>query len=801
MHGVPGSRRLIFRYDYSVPRKLPPPKKHRVSNDRLSVLRRRIASAPQSPGVYRWLDENGKVLYVGKAKNLRNRLRSYVTKDSAAGPWKQSFLQKIADFEVTVTNTEIEALIFETNQIKELRPKYNVLMKDDKNYIYVRITREEFPRVDTVRKIEEKDNALHFGPFLSAGELEAKLAMLRSVFPFRTCRMGIALRGGKEHSEGNIDGDSVLPLDVECHHKDRPTPCLDHHIGKCVAPCVGAISPQAYREQCIDGVIRFLKGDCESIRPLLEERMKKAAADRKFELASQFRDSLASLDRLQGKQLATDTSGEDMDIIAVSVLSMRADVVVMQRRNGRLIGDTFYSLAGSANDGGEVLEQFLPQYYEDGQEIPDAVVVSDDIDDGDVIGKWLTKKKGRNVELVLPQRGKRSHLLQLAEKNVREKARQRELKWESERKNTEDALQQLQNILALPASPRRIEGYDISHLGGTETVGSMTVMKEGRTANDQYRSFTLRSLKKGEVDDYKSLKEVLRRRLRHLAEAVKEEERFWKSEGVTFGHARKEELKELKVKAKQAKEFLLARREKERIAQCRLERLPSGLFLLSSFSVSPKERGAHLGQFLLRKILRTVKKGKVYIICKPELEEYYAEVGFRHVRKAPVALRRKVKPGQEVFMREAALNKIDPSLAARPDLLVIDGGKGQLGAALEVLKAMDIAIPVIGLAKREEEVFVAGKAVPVIFPSDSSAKFLLMRLRDEAHRFANRHRESRGVKAAKESALDGIPGIGAEARKKLFRKFGSAAGVRESADAQLREVLSEEQVREVRKHL
>ncbi len=776
--------------------------------------------------MYRWLDEDGKVLYVGKAKNLRNRLRSYVTKDSAAGPWKQSFLRKIADFEVTVTNTEIEALIFETNQIKELRPKYNVLMKDDKNYIYVRITREEFPRVDTVRKIEEKDKALHFGPFLSAGELEAQLAMLRSIFPFRTCRMEIETKDFKETEDpsallrtGVDDSENgKIRLHIECHHRDRPTPCLDHHIGKCTAPCTGVISPQAYREQCIDGVVRFLKGDSESIRSLLEERMKRAALDRKFELASQFRDSLASLDRLQGKQLVTDTSGEDTDIIAVSVLSMRADVVVMQRRNGRLIGDTFYSLAGSADDAGEVLEQFLPQYYEDGQEIPDAVIVSEGIEDGGVIEKWLTQKKGKNVELILPQRGKKSHLLQLAEKNVREKAHQRELKWESERKNTEEAMLQLKNILKLPSEPSRIEGYDISHLGGTETVGSMTVMIDGKARNDQYRSFTVRSLKSGEVDDYKALKEVLRRRLGHLSEGIAHEKKQWKEQGISFHKAKKSDQPLLEsIRSKNHletddlayREFFVAKNDERIVAMARLQK-KKDVAVLKSVWVVPKLRGGRLGLYLIKCLLKPIKKGKVYLLCDPQLEQYYAEAGFRFVIKPPAAISKELEefrgkypdaPKLQVMMSEAAKNKVDPSLAARPDLLVIDGGKGQLSVVLEVLKALKLEIPVIGLAKREEEVFVAGKSVPVTFPSDSPAKFLLMRLRDEAHRFANRHRETRGAKAAKQSALDEIAGIGPETRKKLLKRFGSIAAIREAGDGELREILSESQVGEVRNGL
>lgn len=778
-------------------RKASPTKKQSVENRHLAVLRKRVATAPQSPGVYRWLDEHGTVLYVGKAKNLRNRLRSYVTKDTAAGPWKKSFREQIADFEVTVTNTELEALIFETNQIKDLRPKYNVLMKDDKNYIYARITVDDpYPIVESSRRVLD-DGAQYFGPMVSGGELWMMLTMLRSVFPFRTCRMGIVAK----------EGASGIPLEVECTHKDRPTPCLDHHIEKCLAPCIGAVTPERYRSACIDGVIRFLKGDYDSVRPVFEERMRRAAAEKKFELAGQFRDYLASLDRLQGKQLITDTSGEDSDIIAVAVLSGRADVVVMHRRGGRLIGDVSFSLAGQAEDATDVLAQFLPQYYGGGNDIPETIIVSQHITDAELLQEWLSGKKGRNVRILLPQRGKKSHLLQLAEKNVLEKSRQRELKWESEQRNTEAALRELQEALGLPEIPQRIEGYDISHLGGTETVGSMVVARNGKAANDHYRSFTIRSLKSGEVDDYRSLREVLRRRLRRLVENLEEEEREWKAKDVAFGKPRKAELGALtdEEEKKDAKEWLIAREGTKIVGSIRLRPL-AGLRVLESFWTDPAHRGERLGQFLLRKMLRSVKKGKIYIVCKPELEEYYAEVGFRHVVKAPPALEEKLGNGTaehplEAFLWDAAQNKIDPSLSMRPDLLVIDGGKGQLSAVKEVLDSLHLSIPVIGLAKREEEVFLPGESESVLFAKDAPGKFLLMRLRDEAHRFANRLREKKGAKSAKTSALDAIPGIGPETRKALQKKFGSVASVREATDEELLGILSQTQLRELRRRL
>jgi len=815
--------------------------------ERLAQLRARIAKAPEQPGIYRWMDAEGTILYVGKAKNLRKRLKSYVSSKNAAGPWRQSFLKQIADFDVSVTNTEIEALIFETNLIKQLRPKYNVLMKDDKNYVYARVTVQDFyPRIEAVRRIDPNDAAKYFGPMSTGGELWTALTMLRKIFPFRTCKMEIEPSEPQiPNSESRIPNpepatsnqqpattlpnpelripnpSSRIPIEVICKHKDRPTPCLDHHIGKCVAPCIGTMTPEEYYKECIEGVINFLKGDYESVEKVLKDRMAKAAADRKFELAAQFRDHLLTLDRTKQRQIITDTTGEDTDIVAVAVLSGRAHVVVMRRRGGRLIGDTGMSLAGQAESEEEVLEQFLPQYYADGQDIPDMILVSEKFPDTDVFEAWLSEKKGKKVRIVLPERGRKSHLLQLAEKNVQEKARAEEVKWEMEKRNTEHALDALQQLLTLSALPKRIEGYDISHLGGTETVGSMVVLQDGKSKNDHYRSFTIRTLKEGTVDDYKSLQEVLKRRLHRLTEDLPAEEKIWKERGVIAGKAHKEECEALAAILKSCPaegggepaahtECFVARREKEVVAVVRAQELSKDTLLISCVWTAVPEERSTLGTFMLRKYLRSLKKGKVYTLVEPDQEDVYGELGFRYVQRIPPTLVERMErwrvsrpdqPEPVALVFEVRQNKIDPSLSARPDLIVIDGGKGQLSSVVEVMQKMKIDIPVIGLAKREEEVFVPGSSDPIYFPADSSAKFLLMRLRDEAHRFANRHREARNKKHAKSSALDDVPGIGELTKKKLMKRFGSVEGIRTATDDELREIVGALQVQQLRKSL
>jgi len=738
------------------------PKKAHKKADHLALLRKRIAKAPTDPGVYRWLDEDGDVLYVGKAKNLRNRLKSYVEKTMAKtmGPWKIALMERARDFSCTITNTELEALILETNLIKENKPKYNVLMKDDKNYVYVRVAiQESFPSVEIVRRMTD-DGARHFGPYTSALSVRETLAMLRKIFPYRTCKMDIAVSGQRSAvSTRSPSPESRIPILVT--HRDRPTPCLDHHIHQCSAPCIGTVTPEEYRAQSIDGVINFLKGDYRAVHELLATRMKELATAKKFEQAAKFRDVLTRMQAMQEKQLVSDTSGEDADIIGIAAGRGRTQAILLAERDGKVIAEKDFPLLGAAESVSDALAHFLTQYYSQTTDIPPVIAIGEELPEHALLEEWLTKVRGAAVELRFAQRGKKSHLLSLAERNALEKMRAQETKWEVQAKNTEQALRELKDLLALDHPPKRIEGYDISHLGGLETVGSMAVAKDGKSASDLYRSFTIRTMKEGEIDDYRALKEVLGRRLRHLADSVREEEKIWNEKGIIVRRGKMSDQKalekfltphvdEVDTSDVNPKEFVVVERKKKIVGSGRIRKIEKALELGTVF-VDERLRGKHLGQCIIRHLLKGVKTGKVYLETKAELEDYYTAIGFRTVRTAPSPILEKAKRAQKFFknvevicmMWEASKNKTDPSLSARPDLLVIDGGKGQLSAALEVLKDAKLAIPAISLAKREEEVFVPGSTEPVIFPKDSQAKFLLMRLRDEAHRFANRHREKR----------------------------------------------------------
>ncbi len=768
-----------------------------MKDDRITQLRKRVQNAPTSPGVYRWLDAHGDVLYIGKAKNVKARLGSYVTEEPSntnAGPWKLSLMRHIADFDITVTMSELEALILETNMIKEVKPKYNVLMKDDKNYVYVRVTQQEYPDVSVVRRMED-DDAKYFGPYLRAYEIKRTLDMLHEVFGFRACVSSVeSLNRGKKPVRG----------------------CLEQQIGQCNGLCIGAITKDAYRAS-VQQMIRFLKGDRAPAVKTLMEIMQKAASEKKFEKAGKLRDTLLYIQSLSTQQVVSDTSRENTDAIGITLRQGKTQVVILRERGGKLIDERSFAVAGQADSIAPVISELIPQYYSVETDIPDLILIQEPISDRDVLMDWLRKTRGKKTEIRAPERGKKSKLLTMAERNAEQKIEQQFAKWEAAEKNRETALSELKEILKLPEVPKRIEGYDISHLGGTETVGSMVVIKNGKAVHKEYRSFTLRTVKAGEIDDYKAMNEVLKRRLRYISN----EQEHWKEQGIIIGKARKSEedtMKEiikkypgtLEPETVDYKDFIVARKDNETIVGfVAIVKNHKDLLELDPLWVDTTYRGGKLGQYLCRFILKKQQK-KVYLICKPYLEQYYAELGFRNVQRGPEILHKKIQdfvdryPNQEaeiIMMTEPKDQKEDSSLTSTPDLLVIDGGKGQLNAVTAVLKALQMSIPAIGLAKREEEVFIPGESLPIDLPRNSQAGFLLQRLRDEAHRFANAHREKRMHTSMIGSALDEVPGIGEKTKADLLRTFGSLNDIKNASDAELLTVLTDGQLRALRRCL
>ena len=744
-------------------------------NTNFEQLRKRVLQAPEKPGVYRWLNAKGEIVYVGKAKNLRNRMKSYVQQepDTSLGPWKLSLIKHITDFDITVTTTELEALILETNLIKEIQPKYNVLMKDGKNYVYVRIAiQDEYPSISIVRKIE-KDKAKYFGPYLSAYNIKRTLDMLHEVFRYRACSMSVdALNKGKKPDHA----------------------CLEYQIGQCNGLCVGDISQKQYRES-IEEIIRFLKGDYASAVLSLKDMMETAAQQKKFEKAAKLRDILKYIASLSEQQVVSDTSHEDTDAIGIVIENDKVQVVVLRERNGRVIDERSFSIAGSSDDAGDALSQLIPQLYSTATDIPDLIVIPEQPQDHSVLEEWLSQIRGKQVSLRAAERGKKSKLLAMAQANAAQKIQQQFAKWEAASKNIEEALNDLKEVLKLPEIPKRIEGYDISHLGGTETVGSMVVMKNGKAANGDYRSFTLRTVKEGEIDDYKALKEVLRRRLGHLTAkdptisgyALKKKERD------TWAQDHK---KRLTIPKNWREEILIIRKEDTDILTLDMRKSSKEKVVYGEILLQTKD--TELLHSALDFAEKSLGSKEWYLCCQnDEQKTVFALHGLMEsVKKIPDTF-----ACHYTYVYHRRPTKKDVSLSSMPDLLVIDGGKGQLSAVKEVLDDMKMNIPVIGLAKREEEVFLPGSSLPVDLPNNSQASFLLQRLRNEAHRFANAHREKRIAKGLIGSALDAIPGVGAITKKELLQKFGSVDGIKKATDAELLTVINPQKLQDLREAL
>ncbi len=685
----------------------------------LAKLRLRVAKAPTGPGVYRWLDDEGGVLYVGKAKNLKARLKSYVAAKPSKdlGPWKLSLIAKVRNIDWTVVESELEALVLETNLIKEFRPKYNILMKDGKNYVYVRVTvKDHYPTVDVVRQME-KDGAQYFGPHLRAMDTHRALDMVQDLVQYRACKESLA------HLNRGADTKKLRP-------------CLDFQIGQCCGLCAGAIDAAEYLGR-IERLIAYFKGDYGPLIERARTLMAQAAQLKQYERASHYRDALQSLETMAERQIVSDTSGEDVDVFGVALLSGAVHAVLLRKRGGKLIGEESFSLMGRSESIEEALEQLLPQYYEASPDVPEIVLVGSEFASRAAMEELLTQRRGKKVRVKIPERGTKSQLLSLAERNAQEKALKAEASWEADARNTEEALTALQELAKLPTPPTRIEGYDISHLGGTETVGSMVVAIDGKPRNDHYRSFTIRTLQKGDIDDYQSLREVLTRRFRHLVGGIKAEETKWSGEGIVVRKNKKDDAE----KVGECDSALIAEKEGEAVGIATLIE-KDGHCELARLWIDPSYADGPLASFLIRKAV-LMAKDKVYTIVEPSLESSYAAIGFRPVQRAPKAFEGRVNEQALLLSCDPKDQKPDVSLTARPDLLVIDGGKGQLSTAVDALQKWNLQIPVISLAKREEEVFTPGSSFPIPFPPDSPAKFLLMRLRDEAHRFANRHRKKR----------------------------------------------------------
>ena len=451
-------------------------------------IQEELKKLPGKPGVYIMHDEKDNIIYVGKAISLKNRVRQYFQSSRNKGAKIEQMVTHIRRFEYIVTDSELEALVLECNLIKEYRPKYNTMLMDDKAYPFIKVTVEEpFPRVMLARKMV-KDKSKYFGPYTSAGAVKDTIELIRKLYQIRSCNR-------------------KLPRDIG---KERP--CLNYHIHQCKAPCQGYISQEEYRES-VNEVIHFLNGNYDIILKELEERMEEASEALEFEKAIEYRDLLTSVQKIAQKQKITDTAGEDRDILAVAVEEEEAVVQVFFIRGGRLIGrDHFYLKIAKGETQSEILSSFIKQFYAGTPYIPPRLMLPEEIEDLAVIEEWLTKRRGHRVRLIVPKKGTKEKLVELAKKNAQLVLSTDKERLKREEGRTIGAVKELEKLLGLTGIVR-MEAYDISNTNGFESVGSMVVYEKGRPKRNDYRKFKIKGVQG--ADDYASMEEVLTRRFEH----------------------------------------------------------------------------------------------------------------------------------------------------------------------------------------------------------------------------------------------------------------------------------------------
>ena len=592
-------------------------------------VREKLANLPDKPGCYLMRNADDEIIYVGKAIVLKNRVRSYFNKSAQRHPKTAALVAEIADITWWVTQTELEALILENDLIKRHKPHYNIRLKDDRQYPYIKVNwQDDFPKIEVVRKMT-KDGARYFGPYTSSTACYQTLEALRRIFPYLDC-------------DRTITGHDVRP-------------CLYYHIKMCGGPCIGRQNKSDYRAT-IKQLMDFLNGSTDRVLHQLEQQMARAADNLQFELAARYRDRLQAAQKIAGQQQILNAGMEDADYVAVAldVRTNDAAIQVFKVRNGRLIGRENFMLEGAdipevdVNPQGALIGSFIQQFYEESAFLPRLILVQAMPDTWVVLEEWLADKRGAAVELRLPQRGAKAKLMEMAQANADEYLRVQKAEWAADTNKQTQSLTELQAALQLAKPPMRIECYDISTLQGTNTVGSMVVFAKGAPAKGQYKRFKIQGKgSQGEPDDFASMREMLRRRFRRAVE--------------------------------------------ERTDQ---------------------------------------------------------------------------DPGKKA-------RKVDESWKVLPDLVIIDGGKGQLGIAVEVLDEFGLLeqVPVVGLAKREEEVFRPGRTEPLWLSRGSQALYLVQRIRDEAHRFAITYHRNLRRKEQTRSKLDDVRGIGPKRRKALLTYY------------------------------
>ena len=452
-------------------------------------LQTKLENLPTNPGVYLMKNDQGEIIYVGKAVNLRNRVRSYFRELKPDQAKTKALVKHIADLEYIIADNELEALVLECNLIKKYRPKYNINLKDDKTYPFLKITNEDYPQVLVTRKVL-KDGARYFGPYPSVNELRNSLEMIRKIFPFRSCKQKVLTN-------------------------DRP--CLNAHIQMCYAPCVGRISKEEYNEM-IEEIALFFEGRQDGLVKRLRKEMEEAAENLDFEQAARLRDQLQGVEQIMTQQKAVLGGEDDQDVIAMARGINQCCVQIFFVRGGKIVGRENYFLRGTDDSSrGEVIASFMKQFYLTSQFVPRHILLETELEEQSILEQWLTEKRESRVYLKVPKRGQAKELVDLVGRNASEALARQEQEETYQEQRTAGVLEQLQNMLGLEDVPHRIECYDISNTQGTESVASMVVFVDGKPKKDQYRRFKIKTV--DGANDYASLKEVLTRRLKHgLAE-------------------------------------------------------------------------------------------------------------------------------------------------------------------------------------------------------------------------------------------------------------------------------------------
>ncbi len=596
-----------------------------------------LKKLPDRPGVYIMKDKTGEIIYVGKAISLKKRVRQYFGSTKNNPPKVNAMIKHIHEFEYIIVDNEIEALILEANLIKKHRPKYNILLRDDKQYPYIKVTtNEKYPRVIKTRNVV-KDGAEYFGPYPSVYAVNDTLDIIRNLYPIRTCNRDL---------ERNIG---------------RTRPCLNFHIGRCLGPCQGNVDEEKYLEM-IDEILMFLSGKEDKLVEIIEEKMKKAAEEMDYENAAKYRDQIQSLNIILEEQKIVSSNIIDQDIIGMARGVDEVCIQVFFIRKGKIIGREHFIISDTFNEEkSEILSSFIKQFYLGTAYVPKEIFIEEEIEDIEIISKWLSEKRGSKVIIKVPKRGEKSQLMEMVKTNAMDMLEQYGDKFLRIQRQNEKALKEIQYALNLDKIPNRIEAYDISNISGVSPVGSMVVFEYGRPKKSDYRRFKIKTVTA--PDDYKSMEEILRRR------------------------------------------FTRGIRERELTDENKLN--------MKGFSIFP-------------------------------------------------------------------------------DLVMIDGGKGQVNVALQVLEELDLDIPVCGLVKDEFH-----KTRGIIFNNkeinlevDSEVYRLIYGIQEEAHRFAISYHRSLRSKDMFKSELDYVKGIGEKRKIALLKHFKSIENIKKATVEELAEVES-----------